>query len=62
MAAGQCNQTINKTDPLRKIRPIVNSLKTKFSNSFYPFQDLAIDESLILWLFSFQTIYTDPQN
>jgi hypothetical protein len=43
------NQTMDKTDPLRKIRPIVDSMQTKFSNSFYPFQDLAIDESLILW-------------
>jgi hypothetical protein len=43
------NQTMDKTDPLRKIRPIVDSMQTKFSNSFYPFQDLAIDENLILW-------------
>jgi hypothetical protein len=43
------NQTMDKTDPLRKIRPIVDSMQTKFSNSFYPFQDLAIDESRILW-------------
>lgn len=34
---------------MRKISPIVDLLKTKFSSTFYPFQNLCIDESLILW-------------
>lgn len=43
------NDNLDKDDPLRKIRPIVTATNKTFCESFYPFQDLAIDESLILW-------------
>lgn len=43
------NANLDKNDALRKIRPILSSLKESFGRSLYPFEDLAIDESLILW-------------
>ncbi|KAK9717154.1 Transposase IS4 [Popillia japonica] len=44
------NANLDKNDALRKIRPILSSLKESFGGrSLYPFEDLAIDESLILW-------------
>nr|XP_022902691.1 piggyBac transposable element-derived protein 4-like [Onthophagus taurus] len=36
-------------DTLRKIRVIFDHLRTTFKNSFYPFQNLCIDESLMLY-------------
>lgn len=36
-------------DSLRKIRSVVDHLKTTFKSNFYPFQNLCIDESLLLY-------------
>ncbi|CAK9832794.1 PiggyBac transposable element-derived protein 4 [Anthophora retusa] len=36
-------------DPLIKIRPVVTELKNAFSKSFYPYEYLCIDESLLLY-------------
>lgn len=43
------NTQANKDDPLYKIRPIINHFKERIRELFYPFQDICIDESLILW-------------
>lgn len=40
---------IRKDDPLRKLRNIVDIIKAKFRELFYPFQNICIDESLVLW-------------
>lgn len=40
---------IRKDDHLRKLRNIVGIIKTKFRELFYPFQNICIDESLVLW-------------
>lgn len=37
------------TDKLCKIRNLLDPLKTIFKTTFYPFQNLCIDESLVLW-------------
>ncbi|CAK9809115.1 PiggyBac transposable element-derived protein 4 [Anthophora quadrimaculata] len=36
-------------DPLAKIRPVINKIKTSFSQSFVPYENLCIDESLLLY-------------
>ena len=36
-------------DRLKKIRPVLDHLRRKFSEKFKPFQDLCVDESLMLW-------------
>lgn len=36
-------------DKIWKIRKIVNHLQTKFSDNFYPYQNICIDESLLLF-------------
>jgi hypothetical protein len=36
-------------DPLIKLRPVINILKANFAGSFHPFQNLCIDESLLLY-------------
>ena len=41
--------TANLTDPLNKIRNVLTSLTISFSRVFVPYQDLCIDESLLLW-------------
>ncbi|KAG5875467.1 hypothetical protein JTB14_016234 [Gonioctena quinquepunctata] len=43
------NENFDEKDSLRKVRPIVDSIRTKFKGAFYPFQHLALDESLILY-------------
>ncbi|CAK9816580.1 PiggyBac transposable element-derived protein 4 [Anthophora quadrimaculata] len=43
------NNNIRSDDPLIKIRPIIDLLKNSFAQSFYPYQDLCIDESLMLF-------------
>ncbi|KAL2098758.1 hypothetical protein ACEWY4_005238 [Coilia grayii] len=43
------NTTMNRLDPLAKIRPILSSLTLKFREVFVPFKNLCIDESLLLW-------------
>lgn len=43
------NTNINPDDCLRKVRPVCDAMKTKFGDLFHPFQDICIDESLILW-------------
>ncbi|XP_020298636.1 piggyBac transposable element-derived protein 4-like [Pseudomyrmex gracilis] len=35
--------------PLKKLKPVIDDLREKFSNSILPGQNLYIDESLILW-------------
>jgi len=37
-------------DRLVKLKPILLNLKEKFSKSMYPYKNLVIDESLMLWL------------
>ena len=39
----------NKNDRLRKIRPILNIFQESFQNCLQPFQNLVVDESLILF-------------
>lgn len=39
----------NTRDPLYKIRPIIDELQRSFSRCFYPFRNLCIDESLMLF-------------
>lgn len=36
-------------DPLAKIRLVINKIKTSFSQSFIPYENLGIDESLLLY-------------
>lgn len=36
-------------DKLFKIRTVINTLRNKFSSLLYPYQNLVIDESLMLW-------------
>ena len=43
------NKNINPDDRIWKIRKVLTLLTYKFSNVFYPFQKLVIDESLILF-------------
>nr|XP_012145432.1 PREDICTED: piggyBac transposable element-derived protein 4-like [Megachile rotundata] len=43
------NNNVQSDDPLIKIRPIIDTLKNSFSQSFYPYKDLCIDESLMLF-------------
>ncbi|XP_020298401.1 piggyBac transposable element-derived protein 4-like [Pseudomyrmex gracilis] len=35
--------------PLKKLKPVIDDLREKFSNSILPGQNLCIDESLVLW-------------
>ena len=43
------NNSASCDDPLIKIRPIIGALKNSFRLSFYPYKDLCIDESLMLY-------------
>lgn len=43
------HDSINKKDSLRKIRPIVDHMKQTFKRSFGPFENICIDESLLLF-------------
>ncbi|KAJ8949794.1 hypothetical protein NQ318_000492 [Aromia moschata] len=43
------NDNIDKNDRLYKIRCVVDHFKNSFKNSLYPFQNLVIDESLMLF-------------
>ena len=44
------DNTVNpRNDPLYKIRPVFDRLTKKMKGLFYPFQDLVIDESLMLF-------------
>lgn len=43
------NDNIDKNDRLYKIRCVVDHYKNSFKNSLYPFQNLVIDESLMLF-------------
>ncbi|XP_026673061.1 piggyBac transposable element-derived protein 4 [Ceratina calcarata] len=43
------DNNIQSDDPLIKIRPIIDTLKNSFSQSFYPYKHLCIDESLMLF-------------
>lgn len=43
------DNNVQSDDPLIKIRPIIDILKNSFSQSFYPYKDLCIDESLMLF-------------
>jgi hypothetical protein len=43
------NKNPREGDRLYKIKPIIDHLRTKFSQMFSPFQDLCIDESLTLF-------------
>ena len=36
-------------DPLIKLKPIIDSLKNSFAKAFYPYKELCIDESLLLF-------------
>lgn len=40
---------ISPNDKLYKIRNVVDMLRNNFSQSFYPYRDLCIDESLLLY-------------
>lgn len=42
------NNNNNDDDPLIKIRPIVNSFKICFSQSFYPYKDVCIKENFFV--------------
>ena len=42
-------ETEDRTDALRKIRPVYSLLRQNFSRFFRPFQKLVIDESLVLF-------------
>lgn len=44
-----CDNNIENDDSIRKIRPILEKLKTSFKAAFYPFEKLCIDESLLLY-------------
>jgi len=35
--------------PLKKVKPVIDDLRKKFSNSILPGKNLCIDESLVLW-------------
>lgn len=43
------NSNVNAADKLFKIRCVVDHFKTIFKNSLYPFQNIVIDESLLLF-------------
>ncbi|KAI8440689.1 hypothetical protein MSG28_009043 [Choristoneura fumiferana] len=43
------NQNMPKGDKLAKIRPIVDHLNDKFATLYIPSQNIALDESLMLW-------------
>jgi len=43
------NNEIVSDHPLRKIKTVINYLKTKFSSIYAPGEKLCIDESLVLW-------------
>ena len=43
------NHNLDKNDKLVKIRPVIEHLRKAFKEKFRPFQDLCIDESLMLW-------------
>ncbi|XP_046142146.1 piggyBac transposable element-derived protein 4-like [Osmia bicornis bicornis] len=43
------DNNITNDDPLTKIRPVVDKLKISFSQSFTPYENLCIDESLLLY-------------
>ncbi|KAI8422319.1 hypothetical protein MSG28_006194 [Choristoneura fumiferana] len=43
------NQNMPKGDKLAKIRPIVDYLNDKFATLYIPSQNIALDESLMLW-------------
>src|SRR5688500_7029844 len=43
------NQLSNNSDRLFKIRPVINHLKEKFRDIFMPFQNLCINELLMLY-------------
>lgn len=43
------DNTVESSSRLRKLKTIIENLKQKFSNIINPFQNLCIDESLMLW-------------
>ena len=43
------NETADKTDPLYKIRPLMNLIMQNVENCCNPGQDLSLDESILLW-------------
>ena len=43
------NETQDKNDPLAKIRPVFEKLKATFQEYYVPFQNIVIDESLVLF-------------
>lgn len=43
------DNNMSSYDPLIKIRPVVTELRNSFSKSFYPYEYLCIDESLLLY-------------
>lgn len=43
------DENLNQSDVLKKLRPVFQNLQNKFTEGFYPFQDICIDESLVLW-------------
>jgi hypothetical protein len=43
------NDTADKNNKLYKLSPVLDFLQQRFRSIFRPFQDLCIDESLVLW-------------
>jgi hypothetical protein len=43
------NEKVSSSDRLSKFGLVLDDLKKKFSNVMYPYQNLVIDESLMLW-------------
>ena len=43
------NNNMSSHDPLIKTRPVVTEFRNSFSKSFYPYEYLCIDESLLLY-------------
>ncbi|KAG5864425.1 hypothetical protein JTB14_019600 [Gonioctena quinquepunctata] len=43
------NETVNRDDKLYKIRPVVDVIRQSFKTNFVPFENLCIDESLLLF-------------
>lgn len=43
------SQETSPDNKLKKIKPVLDSVRRKFREKFQPFQDLCIDESLMLW-------------
>ena len=43
------NEKVSSSDRLSKLGSVLDDLKTKFSGAMYPYQNLVVDESLMLW-------------